>query len=101
MAGFDARVCAVVDLALGGGGEGLVCILELAREVMIVNTSVKPSTSSTVFLLGWVRMVYWTGRSVWDLREGRGRGDLTSWNAAVAFTLSKFRSGWRRRASRL
>ena len=57
MAGFDARVCAVVDLALGGGGEGLVCVLELAREVMIVNMRVEPSTSSTLFLLGRIRMV--------------------------------------------
>ena len=45
MAGFDARVCAVVDLALGWGGEGLVCVLELARDVMMMNT-MNPLTSS-------------------------------------------------------
>ena len=34
IAGSDARVCAVVDLALDRGGEGLVCVLELERGVL-------------------------------------------------------------------
>ena len=68
IAGSDARVCAVVDLALGGAGEDLVCVLELARGVMIINM-MNPLTSSTLLIFGLVRMVCRTGRLVCDLNE--------------------------------